>query len=77
MIKQWHFDIGFVIAIALLVFYAFGPSLGIESTPNALVITGFGILMGFIFTRRDKLTTTGRKENQDDSDPTETTGKEE
>jgi hypothetical protein len=61
--KPWQFDIAFVVALGLLIFLTVAPFFGLEATPNPLVVSGVGALLGFAFTRRDKLT---RKDHDDD-----------
>ena len=61
--KPWHFDAAFIVGLALVVFLTIAPYLGLDDvTPSPLVVSGLGALLGYIFTRRDKLT----KDKRDD-----------
>ena len=65
--KPWQFDAAFVVALALLVFFAIAPYFGLDATPNPLVVSGFGALLGYLFTRRDKIT--HHRQDDDDDEP--------
>lgn len=60
--KSWQFDAAFIVALALLIFFAVAPYFGLRATPDPLVVSGFGALLGYLFTRRDKIT----KNDEDD-----------
>ena len=64
--RRWQFDVAFVVAVALLVFLAVAPYFGLEVTPNPLVVSGLGSLLGYLFTRRDKFTRDDHKPGDDD-----------
>lgn len=54
--KRWQFDAAFIVALSLLIFFSVAPYLGLHATPDPLVVSGFGALLGYLFTRRDKFT---------------------
>lgn len=54
--KPWQFSLAYIVALALLAFLTVAPYFGLEATPNPLVVSGLGALLGYVFTRRDKLT---------------------
>lgn len=49
--KPWHVDVAFVVAMALLVFFAVAPYFGLEASPPPLVVAAFGTVIGFFFAR--------------------------
>jgi hypothetical protein len=62
--RRWQFDAAFVVALLLLVFFSVAPYLGLQATPDPLVVSGIGALLGFVFTRRDRIT----RHDEDDAD---------
>lgn len=61
-LKPWQFNLAYIVALALLAFMTVAPYFGLNATPSPLVVSGLGALLGYVFTRRDKLT----KGNGDD-----------
>ena len=54
--RRWQFDVAFVVAVVLLIFITVAPYFGLDASPNPMVVSGLGALLGYVFTRRDKLT---------------------
>lgn len=65
--KPWQFSLAYIVALILLAFLTVAPYFGLEATPNPLVVSGLGALLGYVFTRRDRLT----KRNDNDSGDTD------
>jgi uncharacterized membrane protein (UPF0136 family) len=62
-VRPWQFDVAFVVALVLLAFVTIAPYFGVTVTPDPLVVSGLGMLLGYVFTRRDKIT---RSKDDDD-----------
>lgn len=52
--KGWQYNVAFIVALGMLIFFSVAPYLGLQGTPDPLVVTGFGALAGYVFAHQER-----------------------
>ena len=55
MMKEWHFNVLFVVGVLGAVVMLIGPELGLDIGKNPTAVTGVGAILGYILTQKPKL----------------------
>jgi hypothetical protein len=69
--KEWQFDVLFVVGVGGALVMLFGPSLGLEIPDNPLAVGGVGAILTYVLTQRNKIMSNdkpdSKKEDEDGS----------
>ena len=55
MMKQWHFNVLFVVGVLGAITMLLGPEIGLDIGKNPTAVTGVGAILGYVLTKRDQL----------------------
>ena len=55
MMKQWHFNVLFVVGVLGAVVMLIGPEIGLDIGKNATAVTGVGAILGYVLTQKEKI----------------------
>lgn len=58
MMKQWHFNVLFVVGVVGAVTMLLGPEFGLDIGKNPTAVTGVGAILGYVLTQREKIVKT-------------------
>lgn len=58
MMKQWHFNVLFVVGVLGAITMLLGPEIGLDIGKNPTAVTGVGAILGYVLTQRDKIVKT-------------------
>jgi len=65
MMKQWHFNVLFVVGVLGAVVMLIGPEIGLDVGKNATAVTGVGAILGYVLTQKEKLVKQPPNEKKD------------
>lgn len=69
--KEWQFNVLFVVAVGGVVLLLIGPDLGLKVGQNPLAVGGIGSILGYVLTQKGTLTKNSKKDNSQQTDKEE------
>lgn len=55
MMKEWHFNVLFFVAVFGALAMLLGPEFGLDIGKNPVAVTGVGSILGYILTQKPKI----------------------
>lgn len=75
MLKEWHFNVLFTVAVGGVLFLLLGPTFGLKIGQNPIAISGLGSILAFILTQRSRFAKSNghlkKKPEEEDDDESE------
>lgn len=73
MMKEWHFNVLFIVGVGGAVFLLLAPTLGVEIPTNPTALAGVGTILTYVLTQKNSLTRNGdhRKKDETNDKPPE------
>lgn len=68
MMKEWHFNVLFVVGVLGAVLMLVGPEIGLDIGKNPTAVTGVGAILGYILTQKPKLVKHPPKQDNKDEE---------
>lgn len=63
--KEWQFDVLFLVGVGGAVFMLIAPAIGLEQIPkNPTAVTGVGTILAYVLTQRKRITGKDKKEDE-------------
>lgn len=56
MLKEWQFNVLFIVGVGGAIFLLIGPSMGIHIDQNPTAVTGIGAILTYVLTQKKALT---------------------
>lgn len=56
MMKEWHFNVLFFVAVFGALAMLLGPEIGLDIGKNPTAVTGVGAILGYVLTQKGKIT---------------------
>ena len=56
MLKEWQFNVLFIVGVGSAVLLLFGPDLGLKVGESPTAVTGVGAILTYILTQRKNIT---------------------
>ena len=63
MLKEWQFDVLFIVGVGGAIVLLFGPSMGLKIGDNPVAVTGVGAILTYVLTQRRALVRSESKNN--------------
>lgn len=63
MLKEWQFNVLFIVGVGGAIFLLVGPSFGLKIDQNPTAVTGIGAILTYVLTQKKALTKNADKQD--------------
>lgn len=71
MMKEWHFNVLFIVGVLGAVVMLIGPEIGLDIGKNPTAVTGVGAILAFVLTQKEKITKSPTPPDEEKNTPKE------